>query len=188
MRDRRRSARTRRVDRGARGVRIALCASAKRLKRSKDWRSPPGGWTWPTSSSTRASAPTGCTSSADDRRRAARVAVWLAWDCWAFRGENAVANGWLQRARRLLDGQPTAPSAPGSKCAKVRWRLLEEGDPDRAHAMAARGIRIARAVGNDRSRDARPRASRGWRSSRRARSPKACAASTKSTRRSSPAR
>src|SRR5262249_18072946 len=31
----------------------------------------------------------------DDRVGAARVAVWLAWDCWAFRGENAVANGWL---------------------------------------------------------------------------------------------
>src|SRR5690349_6580388 len=39
----------------------------------------------------------------DDRPSAARVAVWMAWDCWAFRGENAVANGWLQRARRLLD-------------------------------------------------------------------------------------
>ncbi|HMJ83720.1 MAG TPA: hypothetical protein VK504_11160, partial [Vicinamibacterales bacterium] len=32
---------------------------------------------------------------ADDRRSAARVAVWLAWDCFAFRGETAVANGWL---------------------------------------------------------------------------------------------
>ena len=41
-----------------------------------------------------------------DRAAAARIAVWLAWDCWAFRGENAVANGWLQRARRLLDGLP----------------------------------------------------------------------------------
>ena len=37
---------------------------------------------------------------------ASRVAVWIAWDCWAFRGETAVANGWLQRARRLLDGEP----------------------------------------------------------------------------------
>ena len=35
-----------------------------------------------------------------DRAEAARVAVWLAWDYWAFRGESAVANGWLQRARR----------------------------------------------------------------------------------------
>src|SRR5690348_10945412 len=36
-----------------------------------------------------------------NRAAAARVAVWLAWDYWAFRGESAVANGWLQRARRL---------------------------------------------------------------------------------------
>src|SRR6476660_7012720 len=35
---------------------------------------------------------------ADDRAAASRVAVWLAWDYWAFRGESAVANGWLQRA------------------------------------------------------------------------------------------
>jgi DNA-binding CsgD family transcriptional regulator len=39
-----------------------------------------------------------------DVRGAARVATWLAWDYLAFRGEPAVANGWLQRAHRLLDG------------------------------------------------------------------------------------
>src|SRR5258705_7878732 len=37
---------------------------------------------------------------------AARVAVWLAWDCLAFRGGGAGANGWLQPARRLLEGKP----------------------------------------------------------------------------------
>src|SRR5438445_6778358 len=49
----------------------------------------------------------------DDRAAAARVAVWLAWDCWAFRGEQAVANGWLQRARRHLEGLPP--------CAERAW-------------------------------------------------------------------
>src|SRR5581483_11664453 len=39
-------------------------------------------------------------------RGAARVAVWLAWDYLAFRGEEAVASGWLQRARRLLESEP----------------------------------------------------------------------------------
>src|SRR3954454_23461076 len=33
---------------------------------------------------------------------AARMAIWLAWDYLAFRGEPPVANGWLQRAHRLL--------------------------------------------------------------------------------------
>src|SRR5437016_5597295 len=32
-----------------------------------------------------------------DQVSAARVAVWLAWDTAAFRGEQAIANGWLQR-------------------------------------------------------------------------------------------
>jgi DNA-binding NarL/FixJ family response regulator len=77
---------------------------------------------------------------------AARVAVWLAWDCWAFRGENAVANGWLQRARRLLEGQPESVEHAWLECREGALALLEEGDPDRAHAHAARAIRIAQAV------------------------------------------
>lgn len=43
---------------------------------------------------------------------AARVAGFLAWDYGALRGANAVANGWLQRARRLLeDVEPSAEQA-----------------------------------------------------------------------------
>jgi DNA-binding NarL/FixJ family response regulator len=79
---------------------------------------------------------------------AARVAVWLAWDCWAFRGESAVANGWLQRARRLLDGQPDCTERAWLESREGALVLLEEGDPDRAHAHAAACIRIARAVGS----------------------------------------
>src|SRR5215212_11285708 len=40
---------------------------------------------------------------------AARVAGFLAWDYGAMRGVTAVANGWLQRARRLIEDAP--PSA-----------------------------------------------------------------------------
>jgi DNA-binding NarL/FixJ family response regulator len=40
---------------------------------------------------------------------AARVAAFLAWDYGAMRGITAVANGWLQRARRLVEELP--PSA-----------------------------------------------------------------------------
>lgn len=83
-----------------------------------------------------------------DRAAAARVAVWLAWDSWAFRGENVVANGWLQRARRLLENH--------SPCAERAWLevregslcLLEEGDPERALSLAHEGIRIAQAAGS----------------------------------------
>ena len=34
----------------------------------------------------------------EEPESAARVAVWLAWDTAAFRGEPAIARGWLQRA------------------------------------------------------------------------------------------
>jgi len=77
---------------------------------------------------------------------AARVAVWLAWDSAAFRGESAVANGWLQRAHTLLDGEP--------ECAEQAWlaaregflALVEDGDPDRALDLANRAVRIGRDV------------------------------------------
>lgn len=39
---------------------------------------------------------------------AARDAGLLAWDHGAMRGARAVANGWLQRARRLVEGLPPA--------------------------------------------------------------------------------
>ena len=83
-----------------------------------------------------------------DRAEAARVAVWLAWDYWAFRGESAVANGWLQRARRLLDGLPSCSERAWLEVREGSFRLLEEGDPVRALAQAAECIRIAREVGN----------------------------------------
>lgn len=83
-----------------------------------------------------------------DRAGAARVAVWLAWDCWAFRGESAVANGWLQRARRLLDGMPDAPERAWLELREGALRLLEEGDPDEAHRHAAIAIRTAQAAGS----------------------------------------
>lgn len=41
---------------------------------------------------------------AGDRRGAARMATWLGTDHVDFRGELAVAQGWLGRARRLLEG------------------------------------------------------------------------------------
>jgi hypothetical protein len=38
-----------------------------------------------------------------DRQGAARLAIVIAEDCLDFRGERAVANGWRERARRLLE-------------------------------------------------------------------------------------
>ena len=54
-----------------------------------------------------------------DDRAAARMATWLAWDCVTFRGELAVAGGWIQRAHRLLEGVDPAP--------EHGWLALREG-------------------------------------------------------------
>lgn len=83
-----------------------------------------------------------------DRRSAARIAVWLAWDCWAFRGETAVANGWLQRARRHLDGSADTPELAWLEARESQLALAEDADPDRAHRHAAEAIRAARAAGS----------------------------------------
>ena len=72
-----------------------------------------------------------------DRAGAARVGVWLAWDYWAFRGETVVANGWLQRARRLLHDLPPCPERAWLEVREGSLCLLEEGDPARALALAA---------------------------------------------------
>ncbi len=85
---------------------------------------------------------------ANDRRSAARVAVWLAWDCFAFRGETAVANGWLQRARRLLDGLPPSPELAWLESRESQLALAEDGDPDRAHRHATEATRVGRAAGS----------------------------------------
>jgi LuxR family maltose regulon positive regulatory protein len=84
----------------------------------------------------------------NDHLGAARVAVWLAWDCWAFRGENAVANGWLQRARRLLDGQPDCGERAWLECREGALALLEDGNPDRAFTHASEAIRVSQAIGS----------------------------------------
>jgi DNA-binding NarL/FixJ family response regulator len=84
----------------------------------------------------------------NDCPSAARVAVWLAWDTWAFRGEHAVSNGWLQRARRLLTDVPACSERAWLEIREGSLSLLEDGDPDRAHVLAAEGIRLAREVQN----------------------------------------
>jgi DNA-binding NarL/FixJ family response regulator len=83
-----------------------------------------------------------------DKAGAARIAVNLAWDCWAFRGEHAVANGWLQRARRLLEHLPDSSERAWLDIREGSLAFFEEGDPDRAHALATDGIRAATAAGD----------------------------------------
>jgi ATP/maltotriose-dependent transcriptional regulator MalT len=81
-----------------------------------------------------------------DHRSAARVAVWIAWDSAAFRGEEGVAKGWLQRARRLLEGQPDSPEHAFLAARAAVFTLLDDGDPEAAEALAMEAIRVAQAI------------------------------------------
>jgi DNA-binding NarL/FixJ family response regulator len=72
------------------------------------------------------------------------VAVWLAWDSAAFRGEAHVANGWLERARHLLEDLPPCPEQAWLEVRTGAFALFDHGDPDRALDHADRAIRVAR--------------------------------------------
>ena len=81
-----------------------------------------------------------------DHVSAARIAVWMAWDSAAFRGEEGVAKGWLQRARRLLEGQPDSPEHAWLAARDAVFTLLDDGDPEAAEALAREAIRVAQAI------------------------------------------
>jgi DNA-binding CsgD family transcriptional regulator len=79
-----------------------------------------------------------------DKSSAGRIAAWLAADCLLFRGQAAIANGWLQRAHRLLDGL-----VPG---VDHGWLAIHEGhmavaleeDTAKARELAARAVELGR--------------------------------------------
>jgi DNA-binding CsgD family transcriptional regulator/tetratricopeptide (TPR) repeat protein len=82
-----------------------------------------------------------------DKSSAARIAAYLAADHLLFRGEPAVANGWLQRAHSLLDGLD-----PG---VDHGWLAIHEGhiaialdeDTAKARLLGARAVELGRAFG-----------------------------------------
>ena len=82
-----------------------------------------------------------------DKSSAARIAAYLAADHLMFRGEPAVANGWLQRAHSLLEGLE-----PG---VDHGWVAIHEGhiavsldeDTAKARRLAARAVELGRAFG-----------------------------------------
>jgi LuxR family transcriptional regulator, maltose regulon positive regulatory protein len=79
-----------------------------------------------------------------EKGSAARLAAWLAADHLLFRGESAVANGWLQRAHSLIDGLE-----PG---VDHGWLAIHEGhmavaldeDTAKARRLGARAVELGR--------------------------------------------
>ena len=83
-----------------------------------------------------------------DRSSAARIAAYLAADHLMFRGEPAVANGWLQRAHSLIDDL--------EPCVDHGWLAIHEGhiavsleeDTAKARQLAARAVELGRMFGS----------------------------------------
>jgi ATP/maltotriose-dependent transcriptional regulator MalT len=85
---------------------------------------------------------------AGDPRGAVRCAVWLASDVIDFRGDAAIANGWLQRAQSIVTAV-TEPSFEAAMLLAFRGHiaLLAENDAATAHRLCNEALAIARQCG-----------------------------------------
>jgi len=79
---------------------------------------------------------------AGDVRGAARFALELALGCLNFRGP-AEAGGWLERAARLLEGQPPGLEQGMLAYFRGRYALTVGHDPAAARSFAAEGVALA---------------------------------------------
>ena len=83
----------------------------------------------------------------DDMLGAARMAVWLSHDYAEYRGETAIANGWLRRAERLLENLPLSPEHALLAQFNAHNALMGQRDPVAARRLSAEAAEIARKVG-----------------------------------------
>jgi ATP/maltotriose-dependent transcriptional regulator MalT len=77
---------------------------------------------------------------------AARDAGFLAWDYGAMRGANAVANGWLQRARRLVE-EGLESSAEQAWLPLIEASFHLDSDPEAVLRLSRESAEHARAHG-----------------------------------------
>jgi LuxR family transcriptional regulator, maltose regulon positive regulatory protein len=78
---------------------------------------------------------------------AARVATWLAEDCFTFRLQVAASNGWLSRARTLLTDMPEGPEHCWLWLLEARKALIIDNDGETASQVAAQAVSLARRLG-----------------------------------------
>jgi hypothetical protein len=84
---------------------------------------------------------------AGDPAGAARVAAWLASDFREFRGEDAVGQGWLKRAHRLLAEVPEGADHGWLAVREYNFALHVEGDPALALTLASYAAEQGRSLG-----------------------------------------
>ncbi len=82
-----------------------------------------------------------------DHSSAARMAIWLTSDYFDFRGEPAVADGWLQRARRLLEGLAPTPEHAWLTFMDGYLALLFDHDTATARRHTEEALALSRALG-----------------------------------------
>ncbi len=78
-------------------------------------------------------------------RDAARVAIQLAWDYRTFRGEAAIATGWLQRAHDLLSNEEPS-SEHGWLALREASVLLANGQLAAARELTSNAVELGRSL------------------------------------------
>jgi ATP/maltotriose-dependent transcriptional regulator MalT len=89
----------------------------------------------------------GAFRAAGDRAGAGRVAAWLASDFLEFRGEDAVARGWLERGHRMLDGLPEGEEHGWLALHEGAYVMNVTGDPEGAARLARAAAELGRKLG-----------------------------------------
>lgn len=84
---------------------------------------------------------------AGDPAGAGRVAAWLASDFLEFRGEDAVARGWLERSHRMLDDLPEREDHGWLALNEGSFAMNVNDDLVAAAGRARRGASLGRALG-----------------------------------------
>jgi ATP/maltotriose-dependent transcriptional regulator MalT len=85
---------------------------------------------------------------AGDPLGAARVASALAWDSLLFGGRAAVAQGWLERAGRLLANEPVS-AEHGWLAVREAEVALQTGTPEAAREAAHRAVELGEQAGSE---------------------------------------
>ena len=82
-----------------------------------------------------------------DPKGAARMAIYLAYDYFSFRGEYAVASGWNQRAHRLLEGLEPTPEQGLLAVYEGYMELMRHNDTAMARSLGSQAAELGRTLG-----------------------------------------
>jgi ATP/maltotriose-dependent transcriptional regulator MalT len=82
-----------------------------------------------------------------ETRKAAEMAAWLAVDWLELRGQAALANGWIQRANRLIAKHRETPEGAGVAILNARVLMLTGAEGGAVRRMATRAAALARRQG-----------------------------------------